>query len=360
MDNIHGGNLRKESIRFGIEKDLLVDFSANINPFGYPDYLKSLYTDAFEDIGVYPDADSSELIKAISESTKVSPEHILPGNGGAELINASGILFRNKKVGLIQPNFAEYERSLKANEADLTCITGKVSNDFKVELSDIKNIMTEEFSALYLSSPNNPSGHVYLRSEIEEILTICRSCNSYLLVDEAFIDFTNGDNSVFDLVEKNENLIVFRSLTKMYGIPGIRIGYMGAGDISIIERMKSLLPEWSVNSVAQKIGTTLIKDIKFVENSRNKINNLKINFKKSLDSIKGIKRLESEANYFLCRLDAKEQNAHELKDFLGRRGIIIKVCDSYKGLDKSWFRVAVRTESDNCRLTEEISKWIIT
>ncbi len=358
MGNTHGGNLRQESLRFGIRENELLDFSANINPSGYPEYLKTLYTEAFETIRNYPDPDSSELINAISSEYNISEKNIIAGNGGAELINVLGVIFRNRRALIVHPNFAEYERALIANGVGIENLIGKEDKNFKPEVGEISDKIRNDHDILYLSSPNNPVGYTYSRDEIKEIRGICMKKDVKLFVDEAFIDFCKDSDGVFQEIERSKNLIVLRSLTKIFAIPGIRLGYLGAGDSALIDEIRKFLPEWSVNSIAQNLGKHLITDKSFRKESRRVIIELRCRMEEKLGGIDDLRLFSSNSNYLLCKIDKEGVNAEDLKNSLGAKGVIIKVCDKYKGLNNNFFRVAVKSSEDNIKLTDGIREFL--
>ena len=322
----HGGNTWRYK--------KIIDFSANINPLGTPVQLKELS----ELIEHYPEPDSSSLKKLLAKIHSLRPENITIGNGSIELIYLLPRVLPIKKVMIPIPSFSEYEF------ASLAC--GFKPVFAKQDIETLKKKVTNN-SLVFLCNPNNPTGKLFESSQIEGLLSVCQKKSSYLVIDEAFIDFTLKADSFIRRAGHLSNLIVLRSLTKIYALAGLRIGYAVASK-GMISRLSSCQYPWNVNSFALAAAKKALGDKAYLKKTRTLIKKEKKYLWDNLRLIKGIEVFESEANYFLCKL--KTGTAASLKKKLLKKNILIRDCSNFRGLDKTYFRVAVRKRSENKKL----------
>lgn len=303
----HGGNIYK----YG--KDI-IDFSANINPLGLSKEIKRVNLDR---ILHYPDPDSKELIKCIARYWRIGEENILLGNGSSELIYLIVYTFRPQKIFIPVPSFSEYERAAK--------IAGRWNGG--VEL-------------LFICNPNNPTGSLVKVPRFKGLK----------VVDEAFMDFLQDEDKHTMIWEatKNKKIIVLRTFTKFFAIPGLRLGYLIAHR-DIIKRLKRYQPPWNINSLAQAVGIVL-EDKEYIEKTRRFIEKERQFLFRELSKIKGLKPLPSVVNFILVEVDSPAG----LKEKLIQKGILIRDCSNFRGLNNRFIRIAVRKRSENIRLIEAL------
>lgn len=354
----HGGNIRAASDLYGYASDEFIDFSANINPLGLPDKIRDIIISSISGLSHYPDIEYVELKKSLAEHYNLSKLNIVAGNGSAELIDLFIRVAGKSKALIIEPNFFEYERSLKNNGIVPEYIIGEKDNNFKPEVKKMFS-EAEENSIVFLSSPNNPVGYCYSTDELLWLIKKLKKKNSVLFVDEAFIDFMveGENNSLSKYVKEFSNLIVLKSLTKILAIPGLRLGMLFASQ-EITSNMKMIQTPWSINIFAEKVGEDISLFSDFIIKSAEFIQQERKRFFNELKKVDDIEVFKGSVNYHLCRLNDKRSYA-DFERFLGENKILIRSCSNYPGLDKQYFRIAVKDKKNNDYLVEKINEFLI-
>ena len=232
----HGGNIYKKAKEMGIREEDILDFSANISPLGLPEHIRQAMVKAIDQTINYPDPDCSRLKEAISKEDAVSETKIACGNGGADLLYRLAFGLQPKKVLLPAPAFVEYEEALSAAGAQIEYY--RMTEDFIIK-EDILEQITEDTDFVVVCNPNNPTGILTKRERILRILERAEKTKTFVLVDECFLEICKNEKeyTVKPFIEKYEHLIILKSFTKLYAIPGVRLGYILAGSEKVIERV---------------------------------------------------------------------------------------------------------------------------
>ena len=351
-DFYHGGNLREAQDKYGIYGKKIIDFSASINPLGLPTGVKRLIIKNINSILNYPDSYNRLLVSVLSEKHKISKENILIGNGSNELIYLLINSLLPKKVLIPSPSFSEYKKASLAAGSD--CLFSDLLDGGKNEFSlkNILNYLDKSIGLIFISNPHNPIGNLWSKEELKYLIERCQRTNTIILIDEAFMPFVTDEKkySVVDLIKSNDNLFVLRSMTKIYAIPGLRLGYL-LGHRGIISRMISKQPNWQINSIAQSIGPLLLRDDKYLAKSKFIVSKLKDIFYFQLKEFKWIEPFYPSVNYIFCRLKNSLISSKELRDYLIRNhNILIRDCSNFRGLDQNFIRVAVKNSRENLKL----------
>lgn len=334
--NPHGGDLYEVPVR--------LDFSANINPYGTPRSVMDAVCESVLALRNYPDPNCRALTAAISAFEGVPEERILCGGGAAELIFAFAGALKPKKALLLAPSFCEYETALKANGARIQYYYLKEENDFRLSTDFLSELRAFSGDALILCTPNNPTGLTIDAKLLTEILRICHEKRLPLLLDECFLDLTDGRGlSRSGELEQYPELTILKAFTKSYGMAGLRLGYCLSGDSAFLSAMSRQSQAWNVSIPAQKAGVAALKEQAFVERARTLIADQRPKMKKALEGF-GFHVVPSETNYLLFKA------CEGLKEKLLTRGILIRFCGNYPGLDGTWYRVAVKLPEENAEL----------
>lgn len=334
------------------QPDRLVDFSVNVNPFGAPAILKERWLDWYQLVEDYPDPYATELRRELSKIEGIEEKYLLIGNGGAELISLVAQLLNGQNVLIIEPAFSEYEQA---------CLAQKCHVDHHILLEGNWSLNTNEllpkikkYGAIFLCTPNNPTGVVYDRNSIIQLLEEGKRNNCFIIIDEAFFDFSTEHHSYLSFIKEYPNLIILRSLTKMYAIAGLRLGYMAAHS-TIIEKLSALKPHWSVNAIAMKAGLECLFQESFVIQTRQHIDKerqrLEAFYKKT-----GFRVSHSKVNFYLLQ-DPAFSNATPLFHFLLEKGFVPRHTMNFPGLDGRWLRFAIKRTEHNQLLMEALSEW---
>jgi len=342
----HGGDLRTAAEAFGRPQEQFLDFSSNMNPLGPPPVVGELLRTAASDIVKYPDPAVRELRSRLSRKYGIPAESILVGNGAAELIDLAVRELRPAVTGIARPSFSEYEEAVRKTGGALYDIPLRAARQFELgEAEALKALGACD--ALFFGHPNNPTG----RFIAAPLLAWLADGGKPLIVDEAFIDFLpdEAEHSLLRRAAEDANLLVVRSMTKFYAIPGIRLGFVVAHPARI-RRLGELQVPWSVNYLAQRIGAAVLDDEAFERQSHAWLREEKPWLLAGLREL-GLTAYDSDVNFIL--LAFSEESGIDVKAAqrcMGRQGILIRDASLFPGLDQRYARVAVRRRADNERL----------
>jgi len=339
----HGGDIYTEGKLRGRE---LLDFSANINPLGIPKSFKENIKSILESAVNYPDLkyrDAKENIKAYLDLESSKYEIIL-GNGAAEIIDLSlGLL---KKVCIAVPSFGEYRTSALKYDIDIEYSYLKEEEEFHYDYEDILRKL-HHCDGLILGNPNNPNGGIIDKKAFQPILDFCEENSKLIIVDEAFIEFTGEPNRSF-LQEslQYQCLMVIRAVTKFFALPGIRFGYGITTNSKVAESIRSKQLPWNINTFAEVSLKYIFKDKEYIESTIRYVNKEKSLLTEGLRKIPFIEKVyESSGNFLLLKL--KDITDEEIFESCLQRGILVRRCGNYEGLNHSFIRVAVKDRKSN-------------
>ena len=248
--DLHGGNIYRLKREDGVE---VLDYSSNINPLGVPESFKKAVIENFEALEKYPDIDYVELRQSIANYNSCSIDNVVVGNGATEVLFLYMKAVKAKKVLIIAPTFAEYERAAKAAGRDVKFFP--LSKDFSLNENLLMDFITDE-DVVVMCNPNNPTGKFQDLDKIKRIANFLERKNKKLFVDEAFIEFVDGWKDKTSFLLKHKNIFILRALTKFFALPGVRLGYGLTFDEAILEEIRNIREPWSVNGVAESAGKT--------------------------------------------------------------------------------------------------------
>ena len=347
LEHIHGGNITRASGKYGIPKDRIIDFSANINPLGpAPDIFAAL-TNNINTIVNYPDPDCTELRSVLAGYLGIESDLLLMGNGAAELIYQLVRVTGRKKALIPVPTFSEYALSVLSQGGEVVEVELEEEKGFTLPVEKIIRLIPE-VDLLFICSPNNPTGRLVDKKIIEHILEVSAAYGVMVLVDEAFMDFVpqRALYSMMPAAGRTSNLAVLYSLTKFFGIPGLRLGALAAPK-ELIKRMDASKDPWNVNVMAQIAGVAGLKDLKHMESTKTLVNEEKMFLFDGLQNIPGLQPLPGAANFILVNVSQSGLKSAELTDLLGQRGILVRDCYGFRGLDGRYIRLAVKRRHEN-------------
>ncbi|MEL4897790.1 threonine-phosphate decarboxylase CobD [Crocosphaera sp. Alani8] len=345
---VHGGNLVWAAQQVGCPVSSILDFSASINPLGPPKTVLTAIESALSSVQHYPDPNYTELRKALSQWHKVPSEWILPGNGAAELLTWAGRQLAQEKLTYVMvPGFKDYWRSLQAYDAKISPVSFAWQVNDSLEC--FANIR-ESNAGIIINNPHNPTGKLFT---IDSLLPLLERLK-LVVVDEAFMDFVSPtqQESLIPLIADYPNLIIVRSLTKFYSLPGLRLGYVIAHP-QRIKQWQIWRDPWSVNSLAVEAGIVAIKDEKFTQQTRKWLSVAREQMLTGLSRIKGLKTIPNEVNFLLVKSEISSGRLQQ--ELLEKYRILIRDCSTFETLGDRYFRVAVRTIPENNKLLQGLS-----
>jgi threonine-phosphate decarboxylase len=360
----HGGNIYAAARRTGIPEARILDFSASINPLGVPQTAARVMTSAIQRLYHYPEPYSETLCAFLGKKLGVDHESIVCGNGSTELIYLIPRAAQPKRVLIPAPTFGEYERACRNSGAnEMLPLRLRAEDAFDVSPEAFVDAMSgtpakvgqsrsgplSASGMAFLCNPNNPTGRLMEKGDVLRIAEAARESRWYLVVDEAFIDFC-PEHSVFREVESNPYLIVLRSMTKFFALSGLRIGYALLHP-SLAPVVKSRKEPWTVNSLAQAAAIAVLKDEPYQQASIEAMTHEKSFMEEGFRKI-AIQFVPSRANYYLL----KAPRAQEMRIALEEKGILVRDCSGFTGLDETYLRVAVRSRKENKILLKEMAR----
>ena len=296
----------------------------------------------------YPDSRCGRLREALAERKKIPAEHIIAGNGAADLFFSLVLAERPRTAGIPVPAFSEYEQALKTVDCKVREYFLKKENNFRLT-EDFLNELSPETDIVFLCSPSNPAGQAIDRGLLLKIADRCEGYGIRLVVDECFIDFLAEpeDYTMEKMTEKYSCLFVVQAFTKIHAIPGLRLGYGITSDEALLERMQQVRQPWSVSIPAQEAGIAALGDGERVYAARELTGRERVRMEKKLSGW-GVDVIPSQANFILMH------SPYDLFRLLKDRGILIRDCSNYSGLGRGWYRTAVRRSEENDRLLEAV------
>lgn len=360
-NDLHGGNIYKEAENIGLSPEDILDFSANINPLGIPPGLKNHLLKCIDSCINYPDPDSTNLKTKLAVYLDLKKENICVGNGAAEIIYLLLNTLAAKRIVVPAPTFAEYERAAYLSGAEVLFFKREEDSGFRINFSELLNYAVNSKSdAIILCNPNNPTSTLEKAEDIVNFAEKCLSMGIILIVDEAFIELTNkpAEYTVIGHVNDLPNLYVIRAFTKVFAIPGIRLGYCAAS----VENTAKLIahqPPWPLNTLASEAGAVFETDKEYISRTNEWIKTELNYLYTGLSDLEELKVFIPETNFILCKIVTEGWNASRLKEYLLKEGILIRNADNFKYLSNKYFRVAVKDREKNIRLIKALKgvKW---
>lgn len=346
----HGGNIYKVARERRISVERIVDFSASINPLGPSAAMLRTIRSALKQVMHYPDPDCWQLRQTLAQQCGVDPDMILVGNGSTELIHLLPRVLGFKSALIIGPTFEEYARALMDAGSSVQYVHARRSQGFRLPLQDVLRELSSRrsrFDAVFLCNPNNPTGRVMTRRIVRELAEAVDRQQGWLIVDEAFIDYCQV-HSVVSILCEYPRMMILRSLTKFYAMPGLRIGYL-LGASKLVDQLKDRQPPWSVNSLIQEASRSVLLDRAYAVRSRAFMKQERSRFMRGLHSLPAIRAYPSAANFVLIELPAWA-SAGEVTDRLASQNLLVRDCSALPGLSAQMIRVAIKTAKENRRL----------
>lgn len=345
MQLIHGGDIYSYAERY--DGALPLDLSANINPFGIPAPVRQAMHDAIDQCDRYPDPLCRALRRAIGEAEGVPDDWLFCGNGAAEVLFRLAAAIRPRAALITAPTFAEYAQSLRG--CQIHEHTLRENEGFAVTPRILEDI-TPALDAVYLCNPNNPTGRTVEPRLLREIVQRCRDCDAYLVVDECFHDFLTDAHAhtLKALLAPFPKLILLRAFTKMYAVPGVRLGYCMNADTAFLKRLYQAGQPWNVSVIAQACGIAACAQTDFARQSAQKIAEERAFLMQQLRA-RGLKVYDGCANFLLWKADDPF-----LQEKLAQNGVLIRDCANYHGLGAGYYRTAVKTRQAHLRFLQAL------
>ena len=340
MQSIHGGDIYTNKVK--------LDFSVNVNPLGIPKGVEDALHQAVVRCQQYPDIRAFELKEAVAKQLAVPKEYLLFGNGASEVFMGIMHALKPRNVLIPIPSFYGYQYVAEAVESEIRYFSMEKENSF-LPGKELFMMLTEDIDILFLAHPNNPTGKRLERDYLREVLAICREKGIYVVLDECFISFCKGDVSFVSEIEEYPNLLLVQAFTKLYAIPGVRLGFLISSNKILLQKIARQLPEWNLSVFAQEAGIACVKEKAFVKQTVEYVKKERAFLTEQLQKM-GLEVFDGEGNFILVYTEKP------LYELLLERGILIRDCQNFKGLTKGYYRIAVKSREENKILLREIGE----
>jgi threonine-phosphate decarboxylase len=358
MNKIHGGNIYEIARQYGKKPDKLIDFSASINPLGLSKRAEKKIKANLSSIVHYPDDEGFLVKKVLAEYHGLPEENFLIGAGSTEFIYAFPQVLKIRRALIVTPTFSEYENALESfggERIEMHYFETTEEDGFEINVGSLISALLLGYDALYICNPNNPTGVLTEREDLLKILKITEREKIWFILDEAFIDFVEKE-SLKKEAASSWRLIIMRSLTKFFALPGLRIGYL-ISHPQIIAEFKRKREPWRVNALAQIAAVESLQDKNYIQKTKELIAQEKERLIQGLRAIPGFIPYPGKANFLLVQIHPHLYlTAAELKEMLITEGILIRDCRSFHHLGPFFFRLAIRSPRENNRLLKALQK----
>ena len=354
----HGGDIWGFSRKYNIPIEDVLEFSGPINYLGPSQKAIEALKQNAKLIRYYPDPNPVEFKEEVAKYVGhgVEEENIVLGSGSIELIYViAEILPKGFKALIPVPSFSEYEKAALRVGGEPVFV--QLPENFMLEPEKIKAAVTDDTKILCICNPHSPSGTLYSKKTLLDLVEFCNKKDIIFSVDENYIEFADKgeETTLAGMVKEYENLFVIRSVTKFYGMPGIRLGY-GIATGNLVDKLETMRLPWSINCLASAVTLAAFNDREFIANTKETINKNKAALAKNLGEIEGLHVYPSVTNFLLVKILNRKITSTMLKELLTKEHILIRDCCTFVGMDDSYFRVTVRSEKDNQILVEKIKR----
>lgn len=329
----HGGDVYRNPIEY--------DFSINVNPLGMP--LASIQA-AHEGVvltGRYPDYKAEQLCHAIAKAKQIPADRIIPGNGAAELLYVLGQTIPEKAL-TIAPTFTGYAEAVAAGGGELT---------YASDEQELLAKMDDSIRLVFLCNPNNPTGTLFTREQILRVLAKAEAMQAYVCVDECFLPFLEEEASysMLPYLAKHPRLLVLRAFTKIYCMAGLRLGYLACGDTELQSRIRAKLQPWNTSIPAQLAGIAALSDTEYLAKTRENLQAERAYLVPRLRELVA-EVYDGYGNFLLFR------DEPDLKERMLEVGVLIRACGDFEGLDDTYFRIGIRSHSENQEFIRRLAR----
>ena len=353
----HGGNVWDFSQKYHISIDQLIDFSISTNPLGAPETALESIRHHLNLIKHYPDPDPEWLLEVLAESVGVTSNNVLVGNGSTELIYLFNEVFLENGFDAVipVPSFSEYKAAIERFGGNMIFPTCDSSKNFQLDVEKLERVISKKTRIIFICNPNSPTGVLYEKEDILRLIKFTAERNVLVFLDEDYIDFVDDDKrySMVKYVNDYNNLFILRSLTKFFGLAGVRIGF-GIGSPDLVNILKNVMMPWSVNSLAMYATEAAVKDKEFIKRTRLLVSRSRKTMVEMLKSITWLKVYPSETNFLLLEIIQGDLTSTQIKEGLAKMGLLIRDCKDFNGLNNKFFRVTVRRPQENKKLIDSI------
>lgn len=353
-DHFHGSDLEKIQKVYGIKKEDIISFSANVNPLGISPKMKQTLAEHLDAITTYPDREYTSLRNCIAEYVHSEAENIIVGNGSTELISLFIQIEHPKKAMIIGPTYSEYEREIFLGGGTTHYYPLREKDDFKLDLNDLTDHLNESIDLLVICNPNNPTSSAITRGEMRRILDICKQYDIFVMADETYVEFADRTQDITSVPLTNyyNNIIILRGTSKFFAAPGLRLGYAVTGNHDLIKSINTRKNPWTINSLAVIAGELMFQDKDYIAKTRELIVGERERIYRRIRKSRDFKVYPPNANFMLAKILRDDLTSFDLFERAIRQGMMIRDCSTFPFLDQKFIRFCFMNPRDNDRLMD--------
>lgn len=353
-DHFHGSDLETIEKVYGIKKEEIISFSANVNPLGISPKLKATLAQRIDAIMSYPDREYSSLRKKIAEYVRTDMENVIVGNGSTELISLFIQIKHPRKALIVGPTYSEYEREVSLGGGSTRYYRLEEEQNFVLNIPALESELTADVDLLVICNPNNPTSSAITRNDMRKILDICKQKGIFVMVDETYVEFAEDVHKITSapLTGYYNNIIILRGISKFFAAPGLRLGYAICGNADLLKEMNQRKNPWTINSLAAIAGEIMFTDEDYIKETRQLIAGERVRISNLLSSCKNIKYYAPTANFVLVKILKDEVTSMDLFEAAIRKGLMIRDCSTFPFLNNKFIRFCFMAPQDNDKLLE--------
>lgn len=351
-DHFHGSDLEKIEQIYGIKKEDIISFSANVNPLGVSSLLRDTLASHIDAISAYPDREYTSLRKCIGKYVGADYENIIMGNGSTELISLFIQTQHPKKALIIGPTYSEYEREIALGGGTCLYYPLKEEQNFILDACDFTSHLNENLDLVVICNPNNPTSGAVTQDTMRKILDVCKQHDIFVMVDETYVEFADHVEEITSvpLTAYYNNIVILRGTSKFFAAPGLRLGYAVTGNRDLAKAINTRKNPWTINSLAVIAGEIMFRDSSYISKTRTLISRERSRIFQRLSEDSRFKAYPPAANFMLVRILDGSITSRELFDRAIREHMMIRDCSTFPFLDHKYIRFCFMTPEANDKL----------
>lgn len=360
VHNFHGSDLEQIEAYYGIRREDIIRFGANVNPLGLSETFRRKMAKELDVITSYPDREYKKLREAIGKYCEVTAPFVLVGNGSTELLSLIIRLCRPGGALILGPTYSEYERELLLCGRPFQYFMLQEAEDFMLDENSLTEKLDATISLLILCNPNNPTSSAINIRQMESVVKTCRKYDILVMVDETYVEFSPDyeQTSSIPLTSVYDNLVIIRGVSKFFAAPGLRLGYAVTGNTALLQHAHERQNPWAVSSLADMAGQLLFSDTEHIQKTKELIRSERRRMWHLFSAMDGIKVYRPQANFMLARILKEGRSGAGLFENAIRRGLMIRDCSSFFSSDHTYFRFCFMLPEDNQRLADCVREYL--
>ncbi len=356
-EHFHGSDLEKIEKIYGIKKEDITSFAANVNPIGISPKLRHTLADHIDDITGYPDREYTSLRRCIGTYARTNADHIIVGNGSTELISLFIQITHPKQALILGPTYSEYEREITLGGGSAIYHQLDEANDFAMDMEKLAIQLTDDIDLFVFCNPNNPTSSAVKCSQMRQILSMCKSHGITVMIDETYVEFTENidDVTAVSLIQDYDNVIILHGISKFFAAPGLRLGYAICSNQELLKEINERKNPWTINTLAAIAGEIMFTDADYIKETRELISSERTRMVQAIQNLPHAKVYPAHANFVLVRIQKSDVTAQDIFDAAIRKGLMIRDCSDFPFLDQYYFRFCIMMPEKNNELLKIIT-----